>query len=262
MKFVIVDLETTGIDTELDQILQVSMIAVDTHKPPSTWTMLDTYVQHERYSGNVYALALNAKIIKKLNEYTNGNFNDSHMVTHIDNLALTIFTFLLQNDWKKDKNNDKVDVVFSGKSIGSFDIPFLKNVPGFNELIKVHKRHLDPTILYTDFINDVLPPALEECKKRAGLPELVSHDAIEDCWDVAKLILHKMGWDLSSHIDNCTEFGTTYNRVSGIELDEIHLLYLNDLKEAQNPFTRYSVVNRITGVGHYVWSKKELENLN
>lgn len=264
MRFVIVDLETTGIDKDKDQILQVGMVAADTSKPPCTWKAFDTYVQHDRYSGSSYALTLNHNILKELNKYENGNFDDSldnsHMVVHIDNLTSAIYGFLVDSGYTSNFDG-KISVVFSGKNAAGFDIPFLNNVPGFLQSgITIHRRVLDPVTLYTDLINDKIPPSLDECKNRAGIKGFVTHNAVEDCWDVALLLLNKAGWKIDKHIDNCTEFGNWHLRTVGIDIKDKYILSLNDLNDG-NPFTRYTLRNKETNEEYYVWSKEELDNL-
>ena len=43
-------------------------------------------------------------------------------------------------------------------------------------------------MLFVNWINDRQLPNLSDCKKRANLNGVVSHDAIDDAWDVIQLL--------------------------------------------------------------------------
>lgn len=62
-RFISIDLETTGLDVERDQILQIGAVAYGGDGDPVEFV---TDVRHERYSGSAYALALNAAIFNRL----------------------------------------------------------------------------------------------------------------------------------------------------------------------------------------------------
>jgi len=81
-----------------------------------------------------------------------------------------------------------IHITVAGKNFGTFDLRFLEKLPRWNQLIKVRQRILDPTILYTDWKNDESLPSLSKCKKRANMTEVVSHDAVEDSFDVIALL--------------------------------------------------------------------------
>ena len=58
-------------------------------------------------------------------------------------------------------------------------------------MVKFRNRIIDPAVLYVDWKNDTALPGLEECKKRAGIPGSVSHNALEDAWDTLQVIRAK-----------------------------------------------------------------------
>jgi hypothetical protein len=76
----------------------------------------------------------------------------------------------------------------AGKNFSSFDLQFLKTLPGWQKCIQIRQRTIDPAVLYTDWFNDKSLPSLPLCKKRSGLKEEVSHDALEDAWDVVQVL--------------------------------------------------------------------------
>jgi hypothetical protein len=79
----------------------------------------------------------------------------------------------------------------AGKNFASFDIKFLERLPRWKQVFKVRSRILDPGVLFVDWKNDEAVPGMSECKKRANLPELVTHHAVEDALDVIMLLRTK-----------------------------------------------------------------------
>ena len=68
MKYVCIDIETTGLDPVNHQILQFAAVIRDTDKmsePLSESPTMVCYVEHENYHGQPYALAMNSKILSE-----------------------------------------------------------------------------------------------------------------------------------------------------------------------------------------------------
>jgi hypothetical protein len=47
---------------------------------------------------------------------------------------------------------------------------------------------IDPSILFANWSADETMPSLYECKQRAKIDGIVTHDALEDAWDVIQLL--------------------------------------------------------------------------
>ena len=60
----------------------------------------------------------------------------------------------------------------------------MERLPRWKQVFRIRQRIIDPSILFTDWVNDESLPSLSDCKKRAGLSEIVTHNAVEDAWDV------------------------------------------------------------------------------
>ena len=43
-------------------------------------------------------------------------------------------------------------------------------------------------LLFADWANDASLPTLDECKRRAKIEGIVTHDALDDAWDVVQLL--------------------------------------------------------------------------
>jgi len=101
-------------------------------------------------------------------------------------------TKIYANNWKSVYDDCKIymdALLMAGKNIATFDLPFLRRtIPGFDTVIKVKKRIIDPAIIYTS-ANDIVPPDLAECKNRIGIKNTtVAHTGINDTIDINILL--------------------------------------------------------------------------
>jgi oligoribonuclease len=196
MRYVSIDIETTGLDSDHDQILEFAAIIEDTNNPlpfdeiPKFTAILN----HERIMGSPFAINLNARIFKILaeipesNEY--GDYITKHNIYDPTRVASYFHAWLTLNDFDVDFNN-KVEIIAAGKNFASFDKLFLEKLQGFKGLIRLSHRSIDPATLYCDFKNDEKLPSLDTCKKRAGIDGEVTHNALEDAWDVIEVLRKK-----------------------------------------------------------------------
>ena len=82
-------------------------------------------------------------------------------------------------------------ITVAGKNFATFDKHFLERLPRWKQVIRIKQRILDPAILYIDWKNDTSLPSLGQCKERAGIHGIVTHNALEDAWDVVELLRKK-----------------------------------------------------------------------
>lgn len=217
MRYVSIDIETTGLDRENDQVLEIGAIIEDTNKQLD-FNEIPRYkaiINHDRISGGVYALHLNARILEILANIPNFNIDTSrdgsgikrttyireHNIIKPEDFALSFHTFLTSNGYKE---NDKkqVKIIVAGKNFASFDKPFLNRllelyrVPFIdfgNEVpfIDFGHRTIDPANMYIDFENDNDIPSLNTCLERADIDDKVTHNALLDAWDVVRVLREK-----------------------------------------------------------------------
>ena len=76
----------------------------------------------------------------------------------------------------------------AGKNFDSFDRKFIDLIPKWGSYVNLRHRTIDPTSMYVDWKNDVAPPGLGDCLKRAGVPKIITHKAVEDCLDTLLVI--------------------------------------------------------------------------
>lgn len=200
MVYVSLDLETSGLNPDTCQILSFGAVIEDTVniKPLEELPKLHCVVIHDYLRGEPYAINMNQKIIEVIKEFPRFDdfihFEQKYGVkaTYEDSLAEVFRNFLLVNGFSPN-GEGKVVINACGKNLATFDIKFLEKLPKWNDLIKVHQRVLDPSILFTDWKNDNVLPNLTTCLERSGFNEEVAHSAIEDSLQVVKILRTQYG---------------------------------------------------------------------
>lgn len=198
MRFISIDLETTGLSADKHQIIEFGAVLEDTKniKPINELPRYHAYILHPNgeLCGNVFALDLNAGIINKLKNYK--DLKDQYNFVKIEDLAINFMYWLydhgfvlnLKNEGRNDEFRQTESLVVAGKNFSAFDKLFLDKVPNWKKHIRIKTRVLDPAILFIDWQNDDAPPSLGECKIKAGIDGEVTHLAIDDAVDVIKLL--------------------------------------------------------------------------
>ena len=204
MKYVSIDIETSGLDTENNQVLSIGAVIEDTTKKLSFEEIPKFYgiVLQRQINGSPRALTMNKKIIEAMSEYLDGDEKKRAELEEIidfyekDQVAKAFYRFLhpyfaadaegFIGDWGKIKKPLLVNV--AGKNFGTFDNVFLKKLPWWQKLIIAKQRIIDPAVLFCDWKDDEALPSLTTCKSRAGVKGQVTHDALEDAWEVVEVL--------------------------------------------------------------------------
>ena len=216
MKYVSIDIETSGLDPENNQVLSIGAIIEDTTKklPLEECPKFHAIVLQRQITGSPRAITMNGRIIELMGEYLEADKEEKKELEDIidfyepDEVAQAFFDFLWLNDLggytlPLDKQvriiNKKAYPVFgtrvkpilmnvAGKNFGTFDNVFLKKLPWWQKLIIAKQRILDPAMLFMDWGKDEELPSLTICKERAGVEGIVTHDALEDSMDVVEVL--------------------------------------------------------------------------
>ena len=180
MLYLSIDLETTGLNPQTDQILMFSAVLENTRHPTVHVENLPDftcYIRHNRYEGSAYALSLNSWILRILAGRSEEGPN--FPIYTLEEMEDTFDSWLEKNDLLISSRN----VVVAGKNFGKFDYQFLS--PRMKE--HFFHRFIDPGSIFVDW-KEESPPALSKLKSRLGLDEEVTHDALEDARDVIRII--------------------------------------------------------------------------
>jgi DNA polymerase III epsilon subunit-like protein len=204
MIYISIDTETSGLDPENCQLLEFGAIIEDTSKklPFDEIPKFKRLIFNEEIKGNPFALNMNSRIISVFAEYqslhgkyVSGHASEEDMVkfisenniTSIEKLATAFYAFLITNGFD-DMKGKQITISVAGKNFGMFDYGFIKLIPDIEKHVKFKSRVLDPAILCVDWESDKQLPSLDECKKRHGIEGDVTHDAVEDAWDVIQVL--------------------------------------------------------------------------
>lgn len=221
MVYCSVDIETTGLDSEKHQILSIGVIVEDTTKklPFNEIPKFHCAIVREEIIGGLFALNLNRDLIQTINTWNTCDENGKKEIENKTNMIFCrenevvqhLFRFLFKHN-VLDKSlyqfyvNKMIEVVdgvsypilksniakshltIAGKNFGTFDKLFIEKLPRWQQVFKIRQRIIDPTILFTDWTNDEALPNLTTCKERAKTGGEVTHDAIDDAFDVIELM--------------------------------------------------------------------------
>lgn len=184
MKYCSIDLETTGLDVDNCDILEFGAVLDDlkNKQPLKSLPRFHCYfiMPNNIYKGEPRAMAMHSKIFDRIDSREEGYTYMSPM-----KLGYAFKSFLINNNYETQK--DKVTINVAGKNFAAFDLQFLNRYTDLNKHVKIRHRIIDPAMLFIENGDDRLP-SLSDCKKRAGLPEEVAHNAIDDAIDVIKIV--------------------------------------------------------------------------
>jgi DNA polymerase III epsilon subunit-like protein len=220
MKFISIDIETTGLDPDFNQILSIGAVIEDTLNPVPFEELpkFHAVIKRESVYGSIFALNLNRDLIQAMKDYSEARTEELKQEVeesfgakfyHEDEVVEALFQFCYRNglvpldpDFLNKmvkvvdgiayptltSNMPKVYLNCAGKNFAGFDRKFLEKLPRWKQVFSIRSRVLDPGILFVDWINDESIPSLDECKKRAGIDGVVTHNAVEDAMDVVMLL--------------------------------------------------------------------------
>ena len=210
MIYISIDIETSGLDHEKHKVLSIGAIIEDTEKklPYEECPKFNAIVLQNEITGSPRALTMNKDLIAMIGEYLEGSddvrFNMDTILNYSfykqDDVVKKFYEFLWVNGYgdddpnqllvtsRIDSNSKPITINVAGKNFGTFDKLFLQELPWWQKLIRTRQRVLDPAILMVDWKNDKSLPNLTQCKERAGINGIVTHDALEDAWDVIEVM--------------------------------------------------------------------------
>ena len=209
MKYLSIDIETSGLDPENNQILSIGAIVEDTDNKLSFDEIPKFHVciLADQLIGSPFALQMNRELIESMVHYQTAEDQDEKndlvnmtgmIFLHKEDVVTLFYNFLYKNGFVKSDETDNftgltskmkpVTINVAGKNFGTFDKLFLERLPRWKQAIRIRQRIIDPSILFIDWKTDNAMPSLNTCKVRAKLDGVVTHNAIEDAWDVIQLL--------------------------------------------------------------------------
>lgn len=192
--YVSIDIETTGLDPNNDQVLEIAAVIDDNQGDIYMKPLFHCVVKHQRLHGSVAGIAFNSKLIAKINsleltpyheflDWVEGERDWTDWKTLVltpSQAAIALAAFLsVHFDGK---------ATVAGKNFGSFDRCFLEALPGFPK-DKFRHRYIDTGNLWWDPERDgfVLPDS-DTVVERAGKTGKTAHLALEDALDTCQAV--------------------------------------------------------------------------
>jgi len=183
--FVSIDIETTGLDRDNHQILEIGAVSFRWDPNDLRKGIRDAYfhgyIKWETIIGDPIALCNNTKA--------------GIMQACLDHGQSPLIVMREFHEWllkqgKKSERSGEIKVIAAGKNFEAFDLQFLKKgwehvgMPRAADVFR--HRVLNPAGYYCR-TDDVMPPSLDDCCKRAGVQRKL-HTALEDAEAVCDLL--------------------------------------------------------------------------
>ena len=207
MIYVSIDIETSGLDHTKHSVLSIGAIIEDTEKklPFLECPRFNVIVLQNEIVGSPRAITMNKEIISLTGDYLEGtdevrellNNKSEYQFLEKEDAAKAFYSFLWNNGFSTmtpplepviDGRTKPITINVAGKNFGTFDKLFLQELPWWQKLIRTRQRVLDPAILCVDWKNDTSLPSLTQCKEKLGIEGIVTHNALDDAWDVIEIL--------------------------------------------------------------------------
>jgi DNA polymerase III epsilon subunit-like protein len=214
MKYLSIDIETTGLDKDKNQILEIGAVLdeLGSDTPIEDLPKFRAVLIHKEMQINAFCANLHEALWPEILAAKNWMGCENHVFAHYDkdngkvresqhNNTHYMTPDLLEHHFYKwidsvlSRNTgtrlllEKITINVAGKNAGSFDIPFIEALPNWQGMIRFRRRVFDPASHYAR-PGDKCLPDLQECLNRAGIDSTVAHTAVDDALDVVRLIRH------------------------------------------------------------------------
>ena len=198
--YISLDLETTGLDVEKSQILQIGMVFDDGISDIEDLPKLNIIVNNPNITySEPYAMAMNHHIFKKIFDHLQGKKTEVEVISNMREVHEDVWRFIWRSIAKLEKIDPNVNKIqFCGKNVAQFDLHLLKNNILIDKTKNTISQYGDDEETYkalidhrTIDIGGVFEPifgfnaGLGKINKLIGI-EPITHDALQDAIDVVK----------------------------------------------------------------------------
>jgi DNA polymerase III epsilon subunit-like protein len=196
MKYVSIDIETTGLNPDKCEILE--MAAVYDNNPVIPIEQLPVFryrVKKDTYTGEPYALHMHQRLLFDIATHP-VNVSALGRTSWDNQYGSPVWLAKKFQSWLYDQDIDPHCFNVAGKNFANFDARFLRQLDGWKQFIKWHHRILDPGSMYVR-PGDTQLPGTGECCGRAGIytaDEIdgSKHEALFDARVVVALVRKAM----------------------------------------------------------------------
>lgn len=198
MRYVSIDIETTGLDAENYQILEVGAVIEDTLNvlPLDQLPTFSCIIEHPEYTGSAFAINMNQRLFQILAEFSVADkekrsaMRSAHHIMAPSLVPKALSEWLRANGFapREGSPTEQIRITAAGKNFGTFDKKFLEKLPNWSHNIQINQRIIDPAFAFTDWKQDDALPNLNTCMQRVNVQGEVTHFAVNDAIDVIKVI--------------------------------------------------------------------------
>ncbi|MDB5244028.1 MAG: hypothetical protein JWP57_4654 [Spirosoma sp.] len=191
--YLALDIETTGLNPETCQILEIGAVYDNGESPIEELPRFQCFVWHPQIVGEPRALAMNQRCLEVLASV--GQMNPGEIYDVRPNAVDGVLTYRFDEvgyalrDFALGASYGSRKIPVAGKNVGSFDWQFIKRLPAARQEIvwPFDFRFLDVGPLFLR-PRDTAIPGQSKCLQRAGLPNEVTHCALDDALQVVQLV--------------------------------------------------------------------------
>ncbi len=176
MRYAAIDVETTGLDPERCQVLELAcVVETDWRVPVGELPRFRALVDPGEIRGEPRALEMNARLIRELADI------GKNPVHTLPSAVFELSNFIQEHFGRS-------SFTIAGKNFGAFDYRFLSKTPVWKTIHHKH-RFIDVGSMWWNPAIDECLPNLTECLVRAGLNDVhPMHYATQDCESVIELV--------------------------------------------------------------------------
>ncbi len=211
MKYISLDIETTGLDKNKNQIVEVGAVLdkIGSTTPIEELPKFRAVLLHDEMEMGFFCANLHRDLWAEILEVQKAHAENITETCYAFDIRIgdkyptyyckpeifeTIFHGWLCGGYPRpfaETTPEYIKINVAGKNPGSFDIPFLEALPSWQGMVKFQRRVLDPASHFIR-LDDEHIPDLQECLKRCGLEGTVSHTAVDDAIDIIRIVRYAM----------------------------------------------------------------------
>jgi hypothetical protein len=200
MQYLSYDIETTGLEPGLHQMLSLALVLEDTSKPLSELQYLQLLIEPpiNELAPRMFVFTELEVIVMHAEHFARRVNSTPKLIDVMQPSLLAHIEFEQLDDvitrWQEINNLGK-RILIAGKNVAAFDFNFYKHESWAH-------RVLDPGTLYFDPKKDKLPPGTSDCIRRAKklvetnalspgvnpFPDNQKHNELTDAFNVVKMI--------------------------------------------------------------------------
>lgn len=178
MLYLSVDIETTGLDRDLCQIIEFAAVIADTNGKLDSLPTFQRVI--EISEGSVWE------------DYAWNLHKDWYpMILGRDKISEELLLVQLKQ-WLNSHGMATKKIYGAGKNFATFDREFIMRLPGYGSVVEFRHRVLDPAMLWFNPVTDSDIPDTAVCCERAGIIS-GKHRALQDALMTIKLL--NLGWN-------------------------------------------------------------------